>query len=83
MALLAVNQAGQESGVPVMAALGDLPLLQDTVEVDAWGAWGATWRDVVILDGDNLVVGVYNLTSHDLNDPANYAELEAMLLSAR
>ena len=78
--LLAVNEVGHEAGNPTMAALGDLPLLQDTVAEGAWTSWSVTWRDVVLLDEDNRVVGVYNLTSNDLADPANYATLQDMIL---
>lgn len=79
--LLAVNEAGRESGMAAMAALGDLPILQDTPVVDAWNLWSVTYRDVVLLDQDNHFVGVYNLTTNNLSDPANYAALEAMIVS--
>jgi hypothetical protein len=39
-----------------------------------------TWRDVVILDAQNRRVGVYNLTQHNLQTPANYDSLKAMIL---
>lgn len=81
MVLLAVNAVGYDSGLLSMAALGDLPLLQDTVAEDAWTSWMVTYRDVVILDEENRQVGVYNLTQHDLNDPASYAALKAMLVA--
>ncbi len=66
-----------------MVAGRALPWLQDVPEVDAWGLWQATWRDVRVLDAKNVVRDVYNLTEHDLNDPAAYAELKALLLRAR
>jgi len=40
------------------------------------------WRDVVILDPDNQKITTYNLTEHNLTDPANYAELKALLIEA-
>ena len=43
--------------------------------------WGATYRDVRILDSSNRLAGVYNLTLHDLNDPQNYTELLNILLT--
>lgn len=79
---LSINQAGFESGVSGMAALGDLPLLQDTAEVDAWSTWNVTYRDVWILDGANRVVGVLNLTENDLSEPDNAAALTALVLQA-
>jgi len=62
-----------------MSALGDLPLLQDTVKDDVWTSWEVTYRDVVILDEDNHQVDVFNLTANDLNDPANYQALSDLI----
>lgn len=80
--LLGVNGAGFETGVPQMIAGRFLPLLQDTVDVDAWGQWAVTYRDVVILDRDNVPVGVFNLTDHDLAVMMEYETLKGMLLDA-
>jgi len=80
--LLSCNQIGADSGVPGMIVGRDLPLTQDNSFANVWVNWGVTYRDVVILDVDNFRVGVYNLTVHDLADPANYAELKAMLKAA-
>lgn len=65
-----------------MAALGDLPLVQDDATAAVVTQWAANYRDVVILDGNNEQVGVLNLTTHDLSDPANYAALRALLIGA-
>jgi len=78
--LLAVNADGYESGLGDICAVGDLPVLQDTDSVDVWGRWDATWRDVIILDRDNLPVATYNLSTHSLADPDDYAELKALLV---
>jgi len=80
--LLGVNHTGLEAGNAEICAGRDIPWLQDVPAVDAWGAWGVTLRDVVILDEQNRVVGTYNLSVHSLEDPANYAELKAMLVAA-
>lgn len=58
----------------------DLPLLQDTEEVGAWTAWDVTWRDVVILDDENVPVATVNVTSQDLGTPEGYAALKELLL---
>ncbi len=77
-----MNADGQESGNDLMVAGRTLPWLQDDAVTNAWGLWGVTWRDVYVLDGENRLVTIYNLTEHDLTDPANYADLKAILLSA-
>lgn len=46
----------------------DLPWLQDTTTVDAWGLWDVEYRDVVILDADGVRHYSYNLTVYDLAD---------------
>ena len=82
ISLLAINAEGYESGMPDIAKVGDLPVLQDTKKAGVWDRWGAEWRDVIVLNGDNEVVAVYNLTTYDLSDPDHYAELEALLVGA-
>jgi hypothetical protein len=86
--LLGVNAKGQESGNDSATAGRTLPWLQD---VDANGngqgdvagdLWKPTYRDVVILNGTNEQVGVYNLTLHDLKEPAFYGTLRDMLVDA-
>jgi hypothetical protein len=82
VALLAIDAAGHEVGLPDVAKTADLPCLQDTVKDDVWGSWIATWRDVYVLNADNEVTAVYNLTTHTLSDAANYATLETLLIEA-
>jgi hypothetical protein len=77
--ILGVNNTGAESGIPDMCLNRDLPLLQDTAPVNVWGTWHVTYRDVFVLDWDNRVVAIYNLTVHDLAQPANYEELKSVL----
>jgi len=79
--LLGVNAAGQESGNAAACAGRTLPWLQDTFAADVWGKWRVTWRDVVILDSANRPIHVYNLTVHNLANPADYSELKSILLA--
>jgi hypothetical protein len=78
--LSAVNAAGHESGNTAATEGRDLPLLQDTLEVDAWGLWAVTWRDVVILDRENVPVAIYNLTDHNLGQSPEYEGLKSLLI---
>ncbi len=59
-----------------------MPWLQDTPQANVWRTWKVTNRDVVMLDGENRVFRVYNLTDHDLSAAGNYAELRGILLAA-
>lgn len=78
-----MNEAGQESGNGDAVTGRTIPLLQDTATVGAWQSWAVTYRDVVIVDGQGKRRGAYNLTQHDLSNPANLAELRALLEAAR
>ena len=82
VSLLSIDATGHEGGLPDLAKVGDLPCLQDTTKDDVWGAWGAEWRDVYVLNAENEVTAVYNLTLYSLSDPANYATLESLLIDA-
>ena len=79
--LYAINEEGYETGNDSIVAVGDLPVLQDTVDTDVWGAWGASWRDVVVLDADNAAVYTFNLNEYDLGDDAHYAHLKAVFVA--
>ncbi len=80
--ILGVNQVEQEQDNDLICTGRDIPWLQDTWEVLVWGSWHVEWRDVVILDQDNVKVGVYNLSDHDLSDHDNYETLKSMLIEA-
>jgi hypothetical protein len=80
--LMAVNQVGHESSTDTMADLGDIPLLQDTAETDAWTTWNVEYRDVVIVNTEGKQVEAYNLTTYDLSNPDNYATLKDKLRTA-
>lgn len=69
-------------GNPSICSGRDLPWLQDVAVVDVWTTWGVTYRDVWVLDGDNVLYGVFNLTGTSLGVPANYDALKAMFLAA-
>lgn len=78
--ILGVNAVGLEAGNAAVCTNRDLPWLQDVPDQGVWASWGVVWRDVWILDTENMPVAVYNLTGHDLADAGNYAELKQMLV---
>ena len=99
---MAINEFGygppeHQSAVELATEDFDLPLLQDTEESDVWTtSWAVTYRDVVILDANNVKVDVFNLTGTSLGtsdltqdldgdgtpDSTNYEFLKARLLAA-
>ena len=80
--ILGVNGIGRDSGNNSMMSGRDLPLLQDTVDVEVWAAWAPVYRDVIILGPDNVEVGVFNLTTNSLSDPDNFDALKQLFIDA-
>ena len=80
--ILGINRLDAGSGNTSVVVGRTIPWLQDTTERMVWESWQITYRDVVILDGENRVLHVYNLSSHDLANAANYATLKNLILEA-
>lgn len=83
--IVGVNIAGQDASNAQMTEGRDLPWLQDVDantdgESDAWIAWEAQLRDVIILDASNQKVSTYNLTLNDLAEADNYNHLKDLLV---
>lgn len=86
--LYGINEKGLDFSNEAVTAGRDLPWLQDVDanengQSDVWyDLWDVTYRDVVVLDGDNVKFGTYNLTINDLADEPKYAEFRQLLLDA-
>jgi hypothetical protein len=81
--LFGVNQVGNEVGNPSVSADNrSIPWLQYEADQQVWTLWNITFRDVVLLDGENRELSRLNLTTHSLSDPANYADLKRRLVAA-
>lgn len=84
--IVGVNDRGTGSilGNEGMTEGRDLPWLQDVENSSdgqsVWEAWEVTERDVMILDANNVMAGLYNLTENDLEDPVNYGELQDLFV---
>jgi len=83
---IGVNEAGSESGNDNIIGDGrTLPWLQD-VDLDSdgnsdvWTAWDVTYRDVIILDGTNWPVAVFNVTENNLSESAAYDALKQLVV---
>ncbi len=75
-----LNEIGQESGNPNIPTVCDLPWLQDVEAQRVWESWEASYRDVIILDGENERVAVFNVTTGNLATPAHFDSLKSLLL---
>jgi len=80
--IIGINKHDKASYNRVLTLFYTLPWLQDTAMGPTWAAWKAVWRDVQVVDAQNRLVGVFNLTSHDLGQEANRNTLKQMLLQA-
>ena len=60
--ILSINKTAAEAGVSSFSSDHALPMVQDTSELGLWDEWDATWRDVYIVDEDNVHIGTVNLT---------------------
>jgi len=81
--ILGINGAGLEHGNTSITAGRNIPWLQDvghTGEPNVWTSWEVTYRDVIILDTDNTMVGAFNLTTHDLRNWDSYNALIQIFL---
>ena len=81
-----MNPAGLELGNRSVSEGRDIPWLQDTDadsdgETDNWlTSWPFVYRDVVIVDENNIAVDSFNLTLHSLEEPESYAAFRQMLI---
>ena len=80
--ILGVNQIGRESSNALITEGCTIPWLQDAVAQSVWASWAVTYRDVVILNDENVAVSIYNLTVNDLGIAANCDSLRALILRA-
>ena len=72
--MFAINMPGS-GGATSLASNIHLPMVQDTGSLGIWSDWGAAWRDVYILNENNELVMVYNLTQNNLGSSSNYNTL--------
>lgn len=75
-----INQIGHESANESACQDKDLPWLQEVPDNLVWGPWKVGYRDVIILNEKNEVVGTFNLTDHNLSDAGEYAALKNMFI---
>lgn len=79
--ILGVNEVGHESANETICRDRSIPWLQENLDHRVWQDWDVTYRDVIILDGENRPLAVFNVTTHNLAEPAKYDSLKALLMS--
>ena len=79
--ILGVNGINQPHG-NLMTDKTDLPFVEDDKDHYVWQEWGVQYRDVVILDHNNEVIEVFNLTQYSLSNQNNYSTLRKKLITA-
>ncbi len=82
MDIVTVNGGGYDAGLEELFADTTLPAVQDNASVGVWRSWSADWRDVYVLDRNNSVTAVYNVTDNDLADRANQEALIDLFVAA-
>ncbi|GAB4132064.1 MAG: hypothetical protein Kow001_24870 [Acidobacteriota bacterium] len=80
--ILGINRIGEEPYNSLITEGRTLSWLQDTPEAAVWEHWGVTYRDVRILDPQNRLYSVFNLTLFNLATEANRELLKQRLLNA-
>jgi hypothetical protein len=65
-----------------MTAGRTLAWLQDTSQATVWTNWNVVYRDFRILNSQNQLYAVFNLTDHDLSVATNRDTLKQLLLQA-
>lgn len=83
--ILGCNEVGLEHGNPSITSGRDIPWLQDIDkdmdgQSDVWTSWEVVFRDVIIVDRDNLRVAAFNLTMNSLAIPENYETLKQLFV---
>ena len=80
--IFAINMTGTSSGLQYFSSDLNRPVVQDDTATGIWNDWGASWRDVYILDQNNELILVYNLTTYNLSDSNNYNTLMQHFIDA-
>lgn len=80
VSITVVATIGSEANPTLLVGMERLPLVLDTSAVNVQRDWMSTVRDVVVLDETGTRQLVYNLTTNNLGDMANYESLKGSLL---
>jgi len=77
--ILGVSQYPWDRYHDLMYGGRSLPWLQEMRGDSVWHKWDVNYRDVIILDAENVPVAVFNLSRHNLRDQVEYDSLTTLL----
>jgi hypothetical protein len=80
VSITVVATIGSEANPTLLVGMETLPLVLDSPTANVQRDWMSTVRDVVVLDETGTRQLVYNLTTNNLGDMANYESLKGSLL---
>ena len=78
--VLGINRLNDSAYNDLVTSERTLAWLQDREDASVWDNWHVGYRDVFILDSQNRLRAVFNLTEHDLSEAGNRAELKQLFL---
>lgn len=78
--IVVVDQIGAEQLLGSILADRALPVVQDTAAAHVWASWGASLRELWIVDAQGRRVEVIDVTTHALTDPSNATQVQSRLL---
>jgi hypothetical protein len=78
--IMVVATIGSEMNPTLLTGMETLPLVLDSTAANVQRDWMSALRDVVVLDESGARRFVFNLTTNNLGEVANYDALQAELL---
>lgn len=78
--IVVVNEIGAESATASILAGRELPFVQDVTAARVWRAWGATLRQLWIVDRQGRRADVIDITTRPLTDPSNATSVQSRIL---
>lgn len=80
--ILGVNRIDESAFNALMTEDRHLPWLQDTDSEKVWERWAVTYRDVRILNSQNGIHAIFNLSDYNLDFPENRETLKRLFVDA-
>lgn len=79
--IVVVDQIGAEQLLGSILTDRLLPVVQDHASAHVWASWGASLRELWLVDAQGRRAEVVDLTTHPLTDPSNASLVQTRLLA--